>query len=111
MPRLQHDYNIHSQKLFHPRERAEELSLLLDDDTRFTKTKQYLDNLIMDALDHFDLSTEQLIKLREELSNDIPVAAKRFLGSEKSMSATYKFSTYFTWYIADRVNRIEGLQR
>ncbi len=111
MPRPHHNYTVHPQKLFHPRERAGELDLLLNDDIQFSRTKQYLDDLVTDALNRFDLREDQFTELRQQLLNDVPIAAERFLGSEKSMNATYRFSTYFTWYIAERVNGIEGLQR
>ncbi|MDQ3808069.1 MAG: hypothetical protein M3298_07880 [Thermoproteota archaeon] len=106
-----HKYNTYPRKLFHPQDRAEELDLLINDDDEFAKTKQYLGNLIADALNRFDLHTDQLTELHQQLLDDVPVAAKRFLGSEKSMNASYKFSTYFTWYIAERVNRIDDLKR
>lgn len=111
MSRPHRKQNIQRQKLFSPREREEELDILLSDDEQFNKTKQYLDSLILDVLSRFNLSDEKVAQLHQQLLDDVPVAARRFLDSEQSMSATYKFCTYFTWYIAERVNRIEGLQR
>jgi DNA-directed RNA polymerase sigma subunit (sigma70/sigma32) len=102
---------IQRKKHFSSRIRAEELKILLNDNADFSETKQYLDSLIKDALERFQLSDEQLIQLHHELLEEVSVAARRFLSSKTSMNADYKFSTYFTWYIAERVNRIEGLKR
>jgi hypothetical protein len=108
MSRLLNKRTVKYQRLFSPLGRAEEIDILLNDDDEFNATKLYLDSLIMDALSRFQLSDEQLTQLHRQLLDDIPIAARRFLGSEKSMSADYQFCTYFTWYIAERVNKRLG---
>jgi hypothetical protein len=99
------------ENIFTPLEREQELLILLNDDDSFTNTKHYLDALILQALSHFKFTREQHDTLHHQLVNDVPLAASRFLNNERNIDADFKFCTYFTWYISERINKIEGLQR
>ena len=78
--------------------------LLLHDTANFSRTQHYLEPLIDDALSKFEFTSAQQRSLRRELLADIAVAARRFLNSSKSTEADYKFCTYFSWYIAQRIS-------
>ncbi len=91
------------KKKFQPQNREYELSLLQKNDPSFEELKKYLKPYIEDALAFFLMPKETYDILYKKLIDDIPTAAKRFLDGE-SLSADYKFSTYFGWYISERLN-------
>lgn len=103
--------HIKYERVFTPLDQEEELTILLNDDDDFTNTKRYLNALILQALDRFELDEEQHKILHWQLINDVPLAATRFLERNKLKNANYRFCTYFGHYIGERINRIEGLQR
>ena len=79
--------------------------MLLTDDGDYTKTKKYLAPLIQQALYKFEFSPETSLDLTKKLLQDIEIAAQRFLGNRKNWDGVpYKFSVYFSWYIAQRIN-------
>lgn len=89
---------------FQSKAAQEEYSLISGDDDNFTQTKRYLEPLISQTINHYQLPTEVCHKLnRDLLFIDIPIAAKRFIAN-KEKNEDFKFSTYFTWYIAQRIN-------
>ncbi|HEV2693333.1 MAG TPA: hypothetical protein VG347_10605 [Verrucomicrobiae bacterium] len=93
-----------------PQNKEYELSLLLDPAPGFKKLKEYLDSYIKLALDKFVLSQDTYDRICLELHEDISVAADKYLKS-KSREKSYKFSTYFSWYLSERVNKIHGIKR
>jgi hypothetical protein len=95
---------------FKPLPRQEEIELLRNDTSTFAGAKKYLGPLIEQALQRFTLTPVKRSRLRRQLSLDIPIAAKRFLESPRSTAATYRFCTYFTWYIHRRIDA-ENLKR
>jgi hypothetical protein len=84
--------------------REEEIALLRSDDQNFDRTRMYLAPLISSAARRLESVGDQK-SLVQELDELIPVAAKRFLANPKNLEASYKFSTYFTWYIAEALKR------
>jgi hypothetical protein len=67
--------------------------------------------LLEDALSHFLLSSEETACVRDAIIVDIPIAAKRFLSNGNISEKEYKFSAYFSWYILQRLDAIDGLKR
>jgi hypothetical protein len=96
---------------FVPRLREEELALLQGDTPDFQDTQAYLTPLIEGALALFAFSETDYRSLREELLSTVPIAARRFLENPKNLAASYKFSTYFTWYISQAVDRYFHIRR
>lgn len=91
--------------LFSAKTAEEEYDLIVGDDSNFTQTKRYLEPLISQALNRYQLSEEIRQKLiRDLIFIDIPIAVKRFLSNKENKNSNIKFSTYFTWYIAQRLN-------
>jgi len=84
--------------------RDEELEILEKDDKSFTRTTKYLEPWITQVLKKQNLDDGKFAKLYAELISDISVAARRFL-ENYTPDKTYKFSTYFGWYIAQRINK------
>jgi hypothetical protein len=111
MPKLSSSKIQESPQKFIPLEREGELKLLKNDGTAFSQTKQYLDPLIIQSLNRFELSEKRVNNLHEQLLCDVPRAAKTFMNSKKSMDDSFKFCTYFTWYIGERINKIPDLTR
>lgn len=90
---------------FQPKTTEEEYELVSNDDYNFTQTKRYLEPLISQIINRYKLPEKIYQKLNRDLIFiDIPTAAKRFLGNEVNKKENIKFSTYFTWYIAQRLN-------
>jgi len=99
------------EKNFAPLEREEEQRLLASDDFEFEKTRRYLAPLITDALTLFSFSQTDYESLRKELLSTVPIAAKRFLENPANLTAAYKFSTYFTWYISQAIDGYFHIRR
>ena len=91
------------KKEFKPESRKYEILLLQKNDPEFKELKKYLEPYIKDILAHFSMTQKTYNILYKQLMDDIPVAAEHFLNG-KSMDADYKFSTYFGWYISERLN-------
>ncbi|MBU4224022.1 hypothetical protein KJ934_02275 [Patescibacteria group bacterium] len=98
-------------KKFQPKSKEEEIEILIKDDSIFSNTKKYISPLISNALDYFILSEEKRSKLYVEILGDVPIAAERYLSSKKNIDASYKFSVYFAWYVAQHINAVKGLKR
>lgn len=98
-------------KKFQPKSKEEEIEILIKDDSVFSNTKNYISSLISDALGHFILPEEERSKLHVEILGDVPIAAERYLSSEKNIDTSYKFSVYFAWYVAQHINAVKGLKR
>ena len=85
---------------FVPKTAPEEFLLVTSDDSDYSQTKAYLLPLIRQALkEHGGDSIEAFEEL---LLSDVPVAARRF-ATNHQQSPGYKFSTYFSWYISQRL--------
>jgi len=97
-------------KKFTPKTAEKERKTVLNDDPLFMQTKEYLKPLIWTAINTFELSKETQTKLFWKLVNDVPIAAQRFLKGD-GLKKDYKFSTYFGWYIGQRINAIKRLKR
>ncbi|MEK7603645.1 MAG: hypothetical protein AAB461_00815 [Patescibacteria group bacterium] len=94
-------------QITHQSDAKEQLAVLQGDDVHFSKTKGFMDSSIIHALNLFEFSDDQYKKLHKELLDDIEIAAKRFLGNKINLEMTYKFSTYFGWYIGERINPLK----
>jgi len=92
-----------ASKQFQIKDKDEEINILLHDDFNFTATQDYLNDLIIDILNRYNLPEDIYNRMHQELLSDIPVAAKRFLENDRK-NEEYKFSTYFGWYIGQRLN-------
>jgi len=89
---------------FQPKSTHEELALLLSDNASFQKTSEYLGDLLDDVLDRLAMTADQKREAYAALMMDIPVAAHRYLRNRRDITGAYPFSTYFTWYISERLN-------
>ena len=98
------------KKKFIPKTIKEDHEIISNDDPLFMQTKEYLKPLIWTAINTFELPEETQTKLFWELVNDVPIAAQRFL-EHNGLKKDYKFSTYFSWYIGQRINKIKHLKR
>ena len=96
---------------FQPRSRDAEIKLLQSDLADFPNTRRYLEPLIEDALTLFSFDEFDYVRVRSELWNLIPLAAERFLANPVNISADYRFSTYFGWYISKTVDRYFHIRR
>lgn len=93
-----------------PQDKEFELSLLLKSNHDFKEMVEYLDTYIKLVLDRFEMSQETYRALYQELINDVPIAAEKYLQSH-GRKKEYKFSAYFSWYASERINRTLGLKR
>lgn len=100
-----------TKPVFQPRGLSEELQLLLSDESDFSNTTRYIGGLIDQVLARFVMTPEQRGEIRVALIMDIPVAAHRYLRTKRDISGAYPFSTYFTWYISERVNGANLLKK
>ncbi len=89
----------------------QEYKLIQNDTFDFFETKKYLEPLIIKALNHFKLTKIIQRKLMIEILSDVPIAIKKFLTNKENMRKRIKFSVYFTWYIAQRINSIKDIKR
>lgn len=89
---------------FKPKTKHEEFELLLQNN-EFSELKKYLSPLILGALKKFSFKKQKLDRIYNELINDVPIAVSRYLGNKKNIESDYKFSTYFTWYISERIKK------
>jgi hypothetical protein len=90
---------------------GEELQLLLSDNPKFQNTVKYVDLLIEEVLDRFEMTSEQRNELHGRLTLDVTIAAVRYLHNKRDITGAYPFSTYFTWYITDRLERGNVFQK
>lgn len=108
MPAAHHRNDHFYRKLFEPVGRVKELEMLLSDDEDYSRTHQYLEPLIATALSRFEMNNEGRSKLHKMLMRDVPLAATRYLTSEQTKDKSYSFSSYFTWYISERINESDA---
>lgn len=96
------------QQKFQPKTAQEELDMILFDKGDFQAIKEYLEPLINDALDDkklgLDADTRKL--LHGEIVGDIPVALGTFFTDKDAKDKNMSFSTYFSQYIAERVDTL-----
>ena len=90
---------------------TEENKLIQNDTFDFFETKKYLEPLIVNAIKHFKLERIIQKKLIMEILSDVPIAVKKFLSNKDNVKKRIKFSLYFTWYIAQRINSIKNIKR
>jgi len=96
---------------FNQKSITEEYKLIQNDTFDFFETKKYLEPLIINAIKHFKLEKIVQKKLIIEILSDMPIAVKKFLTNKENMKKNIKFSLYFTWYIAQRINSIKNIKR
>lgn len=82
----------------------EERALLRDPTGDFNELKEYLSPLIQQAVDRARLDREVAYQLKEEILSDVAIAVRNFLSHDRDKEEA-PFSVYFTWYIAQRINR------
>jgi len=87
-----------------------EYNLIQNDSFDFFETKKYLEPLILKSISHFRLPKITQKKLFMEILSDVPIAIKKFLSNKNNIKKRIKFSVYFTWYIAQRINAIKNLK-
>ena len=83
--------------------------MLENDNEDFLKTKEYMNDLILDALGRFQITQKGRRQLQAQLIDDVRLAAERFLARLKKdgQVPNYKFSAYFTWYISKRIGKLK----
>lgn len=74
------------------------------DDSVFTRTRRYLKPLILQAAERIDPSRRTIFIAT--MTDQVGIAAARFLANPTNRRGSYKFSTYFTWYISEQLNRL-----
>ncbi|OGM93127.1 hypothetical protein A2333_00660 [Candidatus Wolfebacteria bacterium RIFOXYB2_FULL_49_7] len=84
----------------------EELELILSGRGDFPIIQQYLEPLIKNALQKKKFGFDDITRdrLYAEIIGDIPVAVEKFLSNKNPVDKNISFSTYFTWYIGQRIN-------
>ncbi len=92
------------ENTFEPLSLEEEMMILSMDTPAFTKTREYLKPLIEQVVQHH-LPKARQAETIDLLIADVAIAAECFCEKYSLSNAPYKFSTYFTWYIEQRVNR------
>ncbi|MBP6885838.1 MAG: hypothetical protein KBC02_01165 [Candidatus Pacebacteria bacterium] len=90
-------------RVFKIRTHEQDAGIVRHDDADFTRTKKYIEELILEALLVFDAPDDEKSMALQNLTHLIPVAAKRYLGNPKNFE--HKFSTYFTWYIHEEFKK------
>jgi len=93
----------HPSQQFRPRSPCDELALLQSDQPDFLATTEYLHPLITQGLNLFEMSPADYRRLENQLLLDVRIAAARFLGNTANHTAGYRFCTYFSWYIHQRI--------
>lgn len=83
---------------------CQQIKIMQSDDSLFTATQNMLEDLINHALVKTGLSVTNSRIARRKLTKLIPVAAQLYLKNLSQNDLKYKFSTYFTWYIAQIIN-------
>lgn len=83
-------------RIFHPLSIQQERDILIHDDEVFSRTRSYIEPLILSAIRRIPEEGRRNQTFRN-LMAQIPIAAKRYL--ENPAKEEHKFSTYFTWYI------------
>ena len=92
-----------------PQDREYEYSLIVKDSPSFDKIQEYLLPYIDQVLDDFDMPRETIATLKEDITKDVKIAAKRFL--ENPNKEKIKFSTYFSWYIHERIDSTPDVKK
>ena len=87
---------MNQHRIFKPLSPDQEREILIKDDETFSNTKQYLEPLILSALQRIDEEGRRN-KAFQNLITQVPIAARRYL--DNRLDSDYRFSTYFTWYI------------
>jgi hypothetical protein len=93
-----------------PQTKEYELSLLLAGDPEFKELREYIDAFIKAALKKFEMTQSEYNELYTQLTADIRIAAERFLNYQGEKKE-YKFSTYYSWYLSERLNKSVGIKR
>lgn len=92
-----------SPTTFVPLSPEKELALLRVDSPDFGTAIQYIAPLIDSVLTKLKVPPKRAVEVRAALLTDVPVAARRYLDRVQSRKTSYRFSTYFTWYIKRRL--------
>ncbi|MCX6739300.1 MAG: hypothetical protein NT098_04620 [Candidatus Parcubacteria bacterium] len=98
---------LNSKNGFVPKTREEEMLILQADTVDFEHIAEYLKPLIEKVLSRFEMEDSVCKMLHDDSVDDVKIAATRFLRSEESMNADYKFCTYFSWYIHHEIDEAE----
>jgi hypothetical protein len=93
-----------------PQSKEYELTLVQSPDPKKRELREYLDQYIKRALAKFEMTKKTYAQLHGQLIKDIKVAAERFL-KNRDGTEQYKFSTYFSWYLKERLNRNSAIRR
>lgn len=94
--------NSKLNRRFRAKSAEEEFALLRGDDSTFTNTRRYLGDLMSDVLEHFSIPYNDYKQLQHDLTNDITIAARRFLSNPRN-DKRRRFNMYFSWYILQRL--------
>src|ERR1035437_7781811 len=93
-----------------PQSKEYELMLVQSPDPEKRELREYLDQYIKRALAKFEMTKTTYAELHGQLIEDINVAAERFL-KNRDDTEQYKFSTYFSWYLKERLNKNSAIRR
>jgi len=89
----------------------EEAKILFGDDLYLTSTRAYLDDLILDTLDVFELSPSQKERLQTNLHQVIPRAARAYRANNRHLIGTH-FSLYsLVWMVNYLKKNVRGLKK
>ncbi len=91
---------------------AEEIEILSSDDIYLSATRAYLDDLILDTLDLFELNPSQREQIQTRMHQVVPRAARAYKENKRHLYGT-KFSLYFLVWMKHQLNskKIPGLRR
>jgi hypothetical protein len=84
-----------------PQDKAYELSLLKKG-APFDDLRSYLRPYLRSAIEGTHVIEAEQDRLLRELDAEVTVAAERYLASDATKQ-DYKFSTYFGWYLSQRL--------
>lgn len=97
-----------SPTTFIPLSPEKEFALLRGDNRDFGAVIQYVTPLIDAVLSRLNVRPPRASDVRKRLIDEVPVAARRYLDRALSRKTSYRFSTYFTWYIKQRIEATQG---
>lgn len=84
--------------------KEEELSILLNDDENFTNTEGYLKGLIYKIMGKYNLNKKDEGEIYKKVVEALRTAANIYI-TKKHYEKGYKFSTYFTWWVKEAIEK------